>query len=268
MRLRNRQIQNNFSSDYLFFGWIAKRRRRKILSNRMPDSWLSIIEATVFEKKNLSPEHRKKLIDLTKVIVAEKNWEGCEGLNFTEKQKVSIASQASLLILETENYYFDGIKTVLLYPRSFKRKWRSGMIVDEDQHNSGEAWQGGPIVLSWKDVQQGLKHHDGNNVVVHEFAHHLDGIDGEMGGNPPFANREDQELWKQVSAREFENLVEAAEDEIPTLLDHYGATNRAEFFAVASETFIELPHELSHEHPDLFELLTKLYKFDPRLWQT
>ena len=141
------------------------------------------------------------------------------------------------------------------------------MVDEQHQTLAGEAWQGGPIVLSWGDVISGSWHaRDGFNVVIHEFAHHLDGLDGEMGGTPPFGNTDDDKKWAVVMRREFAALQHATERGLPTLLDYYGATNEAEFFAVASECFIELPQELRRQHGELFELMCRLYKFDPSQW--
>ena len=137
-----------------------------------------------------------------------------------------------------------------------------------ESHRAGEAWQGGPIILSWPDALQGSRNEDdGRNLVIHEFAHALDGLDGHMGGDPIFSDPTDVSQWATVVDQEFAALVDARANHQRTLLDHYGATNPAEFFAVASETFFEQPSELRREHGELFELLKKYYQVDPRNWQ-
>ena len=131
---------------------------------------------------------------------------------------------------------------------------------------AGQAWQFGPILLSWREVLQNNGRLDGNNVVIHEFAHHLDGLDGEMGGSIPFADHSKLDRWHKVSEREYRSLVAAANEDRPTLLNHYGAMNRAEFFAVASECFFELPSQLRQRHPELYDLLCEFYQTDPTQW--
>ena len=225
-----------------------------------------LLVQNVRQYRSLPSGLQLKLENCVKLFLAEKYWEGCDGLQITDQMKVAVAGQASLLLLGTDGYYFDGVKTVLIYPRSFRRKSKQGWIVDEDQHNAGEAWQGGPIVLSWADVHRGNASADGQNVVVHESAHHLDGLDGEMGGSPPFDNAQDQQRWYQILQREYRSHRDAVQAGQWTLLDYYGATNQAEFFAVASEFFFELPRELQPAHPELYEMLTRLYKVDPCRW--
>ncbi len=201
-------------------------------------------------------------------MVGEKHWEGCDGLVVSDEMKVTIAANASLMLLGVENFYFDNVRTILIYPRVFARRQDAGLLAGGVEHRSGEAWQGGPIVLSWQNALQGGRNEDdGQNVVVHEFAHALDGLDGEMGGNIAFDSGEDSDAWQQVVTHEHTMLVEAAQHHRPTLLDHYGATNRAEFFAVATETFFERPRELEREHAQLFSLLQKYYRVDPIPWQ-
>lgn len=249
------------------FGWFKKRRRRKILEQPWSDDWSLHFNRNVRLSWNLDDGQIKRLKDRTKVFVAEKHWEGCDGLKLTEEIKVTIAGQACLMLLGVEDYYFDNVRTILVYPQIFRRSTTDGISSDVVQHRSGEAWQGGPIVLSWQDALRGGRNHDdGQNVVIHEFAHALDGLDGEMGGNVMFDDESASADWERVVDREFASLVLAKERGYRTLLDHYGATNRAEFFAVSSETFFELPRELLREHTELYRLLEKYYKVDPTQW--
>lgn len=203
-----------------------------------------------------------------KIFVAEKHWEGCEGLELTEEMRVTIAAQACLMLLGVNDYYFDNVKSVLVFPQAFQRKVGDGTNDGQSQHRSGEAWQGGPIILSWRDsLRGGRNEDDGHNVVIHEFAHALDGLDGEMGGSIMFSDAATTALWKQTVATEYATLRIAKESGTRTLLDHYGATNEAEFFAVATETFFEQPRELANEHAELFSLLKRYYHVDPTIWQ-
>ena len=129
---------------------------------------------------------------------------------------------------------------------------------------AGEAWYHSPIVLSWKHVlQAGRNQSNGGNVVLHEFAHHLDGLDGQVDGVPPLAGREQESTWYRVTEAEYRRLVGSARRREVTLLRHYGATNRAEFFAVASECFFEQPHAMQRQHAELYAVLRGFYLQDP-----
>lgn len=248
--------------------WSRKRRRISLLAAPWPDSWAIHVNRNVRLTWNLTDSQRQSLQNRTKIFVAEKHWEGCEGLVVTEEIKVTVAANACLMLLGVEDFYFDNVQTILIYPHVFSRRQDAGHSAGGVEHRSGEAWQGGPIVLSWQDVLRGGRNEDdGKNVTVHEFAHALDGLDGEMGGNIAFDSDEDAAAWKRVVDLEYAELVEASEQNRGTLLDHYGATNQAEFFAVATETFFERPAELEREHAQLFSLLQKYYRIDPIPWQ-
>ena len=248
------------------FGWFKNRRRKKILAASFPESWALHFNRNVRLTWDLPPESITTLEQLTKVFVAEKHWEGCEGIVVTEEMKVTVAAQACLMLLGVNDFYFDNVSTILLYPKAFRRDISDG--TSQVSHRAGEAWQGGPIVLSWKDALKGGRNEDdGKNVVIHEFAHALDGLDGEMGGNVMFDDESTSQQWQAIVDREFAELTAAKQRGTNTLLDHYGATNKAEFFAVASETFFEQPHEVMQEHRDLFRLLRIYYRVDPTTWQ-
>ena len=249
----------------MIFGWLKRRRWKKILAEPFPESWAEHINRNVRLSHDLPPAVMARLKQTTQIFIAEKYWEGCEGLEVTDEMKVTIAAQASLLLLGVEEFYFDNVSTILVYPTTIVRSSHDGSPA---AYRAGEAWQGGPIVLAWDSVLQGGRNEDdGHNVVVHEFAHALDGLDGEMGGSISLGNREADAQWTQVVHTEFEALRQAKNQGTRTLLDHYGATNPAEFFAVSTETFFEQPHELQAEHPELFRLLKLYFHEDPSQWQ-
>lgn len=249
------------------FGWFRNRRRRKLIAQPWPESWSLHLNRNIRLTWKISDQQMVSLQNRIKVFHAEKYWTGCQGLTLTEEMTVTIAGQACLMLLGVEDYYFENVKSILVYPQAFERTTTEGIIANVPQHRAGEAWQGGPIVLSWKDALQGGRNEDdGRNVVIHEFAHALDGLDGEMGGNVVFDSRELTNRWKTMLDKEFRLLCEAKEKRQRTLLDHYGATNHAEFFAVATETFFEQPFQLADEHVELFELLRNYYHVDPRPW--
>ena len=248
------------------FGWFRKRRRKKILAEPWPESWDLHLNRNVRLTWNLSAEETERLKHRTKIFVAEKNWEGLEGLEVTEELKVTVAAQACLMIIGVEGYYFDNVKTILMFPTAFARETNDGYSTGT-QHRAGEAWQDGPIVLSWRDSLRGCRNEDdGKNVVVHEFAHALDGLDGSMGGNIMFDDPNASQAWEKCVQIGYEKLVADKENGADNVLDYYGATNKAEFSAVATETFFEQPQALRAEHEVLFELLEKYFKLDPSNW--
>lgn len=226
-----------------------------------------ILEGNVGHYRDLSTNEQEKLKAITRIIADEKHWEAHGGLELTDEIKVTIAGTASLLLLGVEDFYFEHVNTIIVFPDPVRRQSQGGLIVGRESRHAGEAWQNGQVVLSWQDVLSDSRNpDDGRNLVIHEFAHCLDGLDGEMGGSLTFGDSATTRRWSQVSESEFEALTRAAERRQKTLLDYYGATNQAEFFAVASETFFEKPRQLKEEHAELFDLLVKYYRLNPGKW--
>ena len=205
------------------------------------------------------------------MLVAEKNWTGGSGFVVTDEMKVTVAGQAALLVLGMdEPYYFDGVQSIILYEGPYQHPGRLHSwygIFAEGVPVYGEAWYRGPIVLSWRQVLSGGRDRsDGNNVVLHEFAHYIDGLDGDVSGSPPLADRRQQQMWYRVTEAEYRRLVGQARRNEVSLLDHYGASNRAEFFAVATECFFEQPGAMKRQHAELYGVLRDFYRQDPAEW--
>jgi Mlc titration factor MtfA (ptsG expression regulator) len=158
---------------------------------------------------------------------------------------------------------------VLVYPRAYvaKSKESDGSTVSEhDSVRLGESWGGGTIVLSWSSSRHGgVNFQDGQNVVIHEFAHQLDQIDG-MADGIPILESGCYASWAAMLGKEYKRLVHKAMKNQKTVLDHYGATNEAEFFAVASECFFEKPRQMTKKHPELYEALKGYYGLNPVEW--
>lgn len=259
------QISREFIGP-IVFTWFKNRRRKKIIAQPWPTAWSLHLNRNVRLSWGLTEPQTERLREIAKIFVAEKNWEGLEGLDVTEEMQVTISAQAGLLLLGTPNFYFDNVRTILIFPKSFSREVTDGGVVHQT-YRAGEAWQGGPIILSWKDVLRGGRNEDdGHNLVIHEFAHALDGLDGEMAGQVIFDDPATSKRWETVVDREFAQLCRARDQGVRVLLDHYGATNKAEFFAVSTETFFEQPDEFRRDHVELFELLSTYYRIDPRQW--
>ncbi len=211
------------------FGWLKKYRRRQWLSQPVSAAWLGYLERGIHQWHRLSATEKSRLCDCVRIFIAETYWEGCDGLAITDEVRVTIAGNAALMLLGAGDYYFDGVRTVVVFPDSFARKVHDGMLVTENVHHSGEAYRGGTIVLSWADVQDARRNH-GRNVVIHEFAHHIDGLDGAMEGTPPLSDARDLQQWRVVAKREFDQLVRQARLGSWTLIDQYGADERRRVF--------------------------------------
>ena len=205
------------------------------------------------------------------VFVAEKPFVGCAGLVVTDDMRVTIAAQACLLILNRRTRYFPNLSQILVYPGAFivdkVRTDGSGILQEQRQVLAGESWSQGQVVLSWTDVLEGAAvADDGRNVVIHEFAHQLDQELGHANGAPILARRQHYQSWSRVLSVAFARLREQARLGEPSLLSHYGATDPAEFFAVASEVFFEQPQQLAMEHAALYAELHRFYRVDPLSW--
>jgi Mlc titration factor MtfA (ptsG expression regulator) len=250
----------------VIFSWLRKRRRKKLLAEPFPKHWLPWLEKQPFYR-GLDEGERAPLHDILRVIVAEKNFEGCAGLEITEEMKVVIAAQAALLLLGIDHDHYRRVRTILVYPSSYsvdRMRREAGGIVSDGAHVAGQAWYRGPVILSWDAAEHGAwDPKDGHNLVLHEFAHKLDMLDGSVDGTPPLREREDYRTWARVMTEEFSNLKAGRRRGRKTVLDRYGATNEAEFFAVATETFFEKSLQMEKHHPELYALLRNFYRQDP-----
>jgi Mlc titration factor MtfA (ptsG expression regulator)/Flp pilus assembly protein TadD len=255
----------------MVFSWIRNQRRMELLAEPFSSGWRAYLRDNVRHYEYLDPRRRTALERVVQVFVAEKQWVGGAGIDVTDEMKVTVAGQAAVLVLgQEEPYYFDDVQSIIVYRGPYRHpaeRQRSFRIVREGVPIYGEAWYRGPIVLSWREVlESGRNRGGGRNLVVHEFAHYLDGLDGDVDGTPPLAGREQEQTWYRVTEAEYRRLVGQARRKEVTLLDHYGASNRAEFFAVASECFFEQPQAMQREHEELYGVLRDFYRQDPAQW--
>jgi Mlc titration factor MtfA (ptsG expression regulator) len=248
----------------MIFSWLRQRRRRRILAEPFPATWLPYLEKNVAHYRYLSEAEQARLRGDLRVVIAEKNWEGCGGLAMTDEIRVTIAAHACLLVLGMEHNDYDRVKSILVYPHGYLAEGARGAIVDAGSGRLGEAHYRGPVILSWSEVLADGRHPcAGKNLVFHEFAHQLDMLDGAIDGTPPLKDRDAYRRWQEVMTAEYRQLIEASEHGRATLLDQYGTTNEAEFFAVATECFFDRPVPMAQRHPRLYELLRDYYRQDP-----
>lgn len=250
------------------FGFFKRRRRDRLRAAPFPAAWLEIIEKNFPFYRGLPEADRRELQGHIRVFLAEKTFEGCGGLEITEEIRVTVAAQACLLLLHRETDYYPRLYSILVYPGAYMvravESLGGGFVLEGDQGRLGEAWRDGVVVLAWDAVQAGAADMgDGENLVLHEFAHQLDHEDGSGDGAPILPRRSRYVAWARVLGAEYERLRQDSRRGRKSVLDEYGATKPAEFFAVATECFFEKPAQMRKKHPELYEELKEFYQQDP-----
>jgi hypothetical protein len=248
----------------LFKTW---RRRRVLARHAIPDElWAAVIAATPALAR-LAPETCERLRALALLFLHEKRIEAAAGLDLDERMRVLIAALACVPILELGLDCYDGFYSVIVYPDEFVVPDRE--IVDEDgvvhvgdDVMSGEAWEQGPVILSWPDVAASGQG-EAFNVVAHEFAHKLDMLDGAADGLPPLHRDMSVADWKAAFAAEYRGLRACLDRDEEPWLDPYAAEDPAEFFAVCAEMFFDVPADFRREHPGLYAQLARYFRQDP-----
>jgi MtfA peptidase len=253
------------------FGFFRDRRRKKLLAEPMPRHQEVVLERNVAHYALLTADQRAKMRDVTRVLVAEKTWVGCNGLHVTDEIRLTVAAETSLLLLGvTDHDYFRRVESILVYPDVFGSPNPEDGYEDDDlseDERGGQAWYRGPVIVNWKDTLHEARNPDlGYNVVIHEFAHQLDFLDGETNGTPPLGSRAAEERWKAVMTRAFERHKLELNLGTETFFSEQAGDNEAEFFADAAEAFYCKPHELSDEDADVFDVLAGYFHLDPRAW--
>jgi len=230
----------------------------------IPDPlWSDVTSALPF-LADLSADEHAKLRSLTAAFLAQKEMHGADGLELTDEMRLAIAVQACLPILELGLGVYRGWVGIIVYAGEFRvqreRVDADGVLHQWDDELSGESWTGGPVVLSWADAGTAEV---GYNVVIHEFAHKLDDLDGLVDGVPPCPPRWQDEAWHVLWERHFDQFIEMVEREEIMPFDPYGAEAPEEFFAVMSEEFFTAPADLHEYFPELYTGLVAFYRQDP-----
>jgi hypothetical protein len=240
-------------------GWLSDWRRRRVLARHRIDDALW---HTATRKLAFLPQGGK-LRELALLFLAEKQFEGAHGLEVSDAMRVSIAAQACLPVLELGLDWYAGWTGIVVYPGDFRVRREivdeHGVVHEWDDDLAGEAMPGGPVVLSWDAAA-----HDAQmNVVIHEFVHKLDMLNGEADGVPPLHVGMDRKRWIAVFAEAYEGFCDALERRSDTWLDPYAAEHPSEFFAVISEAFFREPRETRRRYPDVYDQLKLFYRQDP-----
>ncbi len=240
------------------FGLVNKIRRWRLKKEPFPPDWLPHLEQHLPFFSDLEGEIREKFLTLVKLFVWEKNWAGAGGLEMTDEVKVVVAATAARLVIHLDLSFYDRLSDIVVYPSHFNHPDHSGPGV-----TLGEAHAWGTVVLSWEAVLHGLKNPgDGHDTATHEFAHVLDRVDGEFDGTPDLRRFGHYATWTRVMTRHF-TALQGGKRKQRKVLRRYGATDEAEFFAVATESFFEKPRQMKKHTPDLYLELVRFYGFDP-----
>ncbi|HPC85634.1 MAG TPA: zinc-dependent peptidase [Smithellaceae bacterium] len=253
------------------FGWLAKKRRKKILEAPFPCEWENIIQKRLAHYKMLNEEEQRRLRERIAVFLAEKKWEGCGGIEVTDEIRVTISAMACLLILNLPRQDYENVESILVYPSErVLPEPKIGFFetalapLEPPGPLSGQAFEQGPIILVWDAVLESIRFAgSGYNVVYHEFAHKLDMQDGAADGTPRLRDTAEYLDWIKTCSREYKKLLKDVERGKQTFLDGYGAKDEAEFFAVATEHFFDQPLRMRRAVPELYRVLKNYYRQDP-----
>jgi Mlc titration factor MtfA (ptsG expression regulator) len=249
------------------FESIRRWRERRIIDKSpiTPEEWSQAVAALPL-LKGLGDEELKRLRELAILLLHHKSFEGAQGLELTRSMVLHIALQACLPILKLGLSAYDGWVSIIVYPAAFvpQRSFtdEAGVVHQGQTAHAGEAWQRGPLILGWHEAESSGEI-DGQNVVIHEFAHKLDMLNGAADGFPPLHSGMAPQAWAQAFTEAYEEFTRHCRHQHYHRIDCYAATSPAEFFAVFSEVFFERPSLLRHYYPEIYTQLCRYYRQDP-----
>jgi Mlc titration factor MtfA (ptsG expression regulator) len=261
------------------FGWFGKREGKAI---SIGDGLWRDATAPYLFMRGLSAADEERLHRLAEGVLAGKRFSGTHELEITPLMQVQVAAQAAILVLELGLEWYEGWSEIIVYPGQFAPEREvvdeAGVVHLVNDPMAGEAWLGGPVILSYEDVAMTSDEQArvaGYNVVIHEFAHKLDMLNGDPNGCPPLHAGMALAAWRKAFSEaygdfcrrvdEADALAEAdggeALDSLP--IDPYASENPGEFFAVVSEAFFETPEWLEPAYPAVYGQLREFYRQDP-----
>jgi MtfA peptidase len=244
------------------------RRRERICAAPFPVRWRSILESDLPIYRRLPPDLRDRLEHDINVFVAEKEFAAGKGITISDRIRVVIAAQACLLTLNRPRKYYPSVHTIYVYPSAFwvekEYEVEGGLFLEGGEEDVGESWDDGRLRLAWDSARHGAAGDpEGISVVIHEFAHVLDLENGETDGVPMLEDQSQAQGWLAAYEKE---LRRQRKGKGSTVIDEYGLSDPAEFFAVAGEAFFEQPRVMLRELPELYERLKMYYQLDPAAW--
>jgi Mlc titration factor MtfA (ptsG expression regulator) len=260
-------VRNEVVFRRLWSAWASQREARAVARRPIPDDlWKRTLVRYPFLRRR-DPGAAAELRRLASLFLDRKEFSPAGGLKLTNQIVVAIAAQACLPVLRLGLGRYDGFVGVVVHPDQVLARREvadeAGVVHTYDEVLSGEALQGGPVMLSWRDVRGAGSGDIAYNVVIHEFAHVLDMEDGVADGVPRLPRELGRDEWLSVLSGEYESFTRRVEAAEPTTLDAYGAQSIDEFFAVASEGFFVMPRRTRAEQPALYALLARFYRQDP-----
>jgi hypothetical protein len=255
--------------------WLAmpqwrRYRRARLRRAPLPARFEPILECNVPLCSRLPEPLRAELRGHINVFLDEKKFIGCNGMQIDDEVRVTVAAHACMLLLNRPARYFPGFSSILVYPDTYvvrETTYEDLVEMEEEETRHGESWHRGPVVLSWEEVLRGAAGvNDGNNVVLHEFAHKLDEENDVADGLPILQDEGQYAAWAHAFMKEYRALEGRAVHGMHAVLDDYALTSPAEFFAVATESFFEKPKQMKEVLPELYEQLKRYYALDPAHW--
>ncbi|MEE4296127.1 MAG: M90 family metallopeptidase [Wenzhouxiangella sp.] len=250
--------------------FLRARQRRRVARTPLSDSQRRILEQNVPLYRKLPDNLKGRLDRHVQTFLFDKRFHGLHGLAIDEEIRLTVAGTACILLLGRDDLEFAGFTSILVYPSTFvsEQRVQDGLLEQVGRPaRLGESWKRGPLILAWDSARHGAGDiKDGHNVILHEFAHKLDEADGVMDGTPLLEQNSQYVTWARAMQPAFDELQRHAAQEIQSVMDHYGATNPAEFFAVLVETFYEKPRQLNKRHPELYAEMRRCFGVDTIDW--
>ena len=247
--------------------WFRRWRRARVLKLADLDGalWEATVERYPFVVE-LNEDELTRLRELVILFLHEKEIHGAGGMSVRDEVRIAIAVQACILVLELGLEYYRGWVEVIVYPDEFVAEYdyvdEAGVAHHVEQAMTGESWERGPVIVSWADAEEAGRG-SGYNVVIHEFAHKLDMLNGEANGFPPLHADMDRAQWADAFSAAYEHFCRKVDAGERIRIDEYAAENPAEFFAVMSEAFFEAPDIVRSTYPQVYEQLAQFYRQDP-----
>jgi MtfA peptidase len=244
-------------------------RRARIVARSMLDrrAWHKVLNLFSFLRA-LTEEERERLRQQVILFLHSKSVQGANGLTLNDEMRLLIAAQACVLILNLDVDFYRGWVEIIVYPDEFvpihEYTDEDGVVHTERMPHAGEAWLQGPVILSWADVAPSSGA-TGVNVVIHEFAHKLDMLDGDANGCPPLHRGMSREAWADAFGAAYADFCRRVDADEEPDIDPYAAESPGEFFAVVSEAFFETPQTVMRMYPQVYAQLKSFYRQDPAL---